>query len=176
MQMEESIQHYMNVGSGQLRFPKILVMVLSNERLYDRHKQLYKMLQIPSQIVLVKNAIKPNLSKASNIIKQMNSKMGGDLFYLKLPDKLKSLRTMLVGIDVCHAGVNSIVGFAATVNRELSQYYSQSIVQQKGQEVVQGQMRQVIKDAMAVFAQNHKNSLPTNIIIYRDGVSAAERS
>ena len=59
----------------------------------------------------------------------MNSKMGGDLFHLKLPDKLLNSRTMLIGIDVCHAGGNnSIVGFAASVNKELSQYYSDFIV------------------------------------------------
>jgi len=37
-------------------------------------------------------------------------------------------------------------------------------------------MKPVIKAAMEVFAKNNKNSLPTDIIIFRDGVSAAERS
>ena len=50
--------------------------------------------------------------------------MGGDLYYLKFPEALKSKRTMLVGIDVCHAGPQSIVGFTASVNEEMSQYYS----------------------------------------------------
>lgn len=46
--------------------------------------------------------------------------MGGDLFYLKFPEKMNSMRTMLIGIDVCHAGGNSIVGFAASINKEMS--------------------------------------------------------
>ena len=37
-------------------------------------------------------------------------------------------------------------------------------------------MTDCIKKAFEVFAKNHKNNLPTEIIIYRDGVSAAERS
>ena len=69
-------------------------------------------------------------------MKQLNSKMGGDLFHLKLPDKMRNMKTMLIGIDVCHSGIKSIVGFAASVNKELSQYYSDFTVQPKGQEVV----------------------------------------
>jgi len=45
--MEEEIQYYMT-GTGTYRFPKMLVMVLGNETLYDKHKQLYKLYQIPS--------------------------------------------------------------------------------------------------------------------------------
>ena len=102
--------------------------------------------------------------------------MGADLFHLKFPEKMKNSKTMLIGIDVCHSGGNSIVGFAASITKEMSQYYSDFIVQKKGQEVVDSQMTDCIKKAFAVFAKNHKNTFPTEIIIYRDGVSAAERS
>jgi len=30
------------------------------------------------------------------------------------------MKTMLIGIDVCHAGANSIVGFCASINKEMS--------------------------------------------------------
>lgn len=85
------------------------------------------------------------------------------------------MKTMLIGIDVCHAGGNSIVGFAASINKEMSQYYSDFLVQKKGQEVIDAQIKEVLKKAMQTFQSNHKNALPTNIIIYRDGVSSAER-
>ncbi len=52
---------------------------------------------------------------ACNILKQMNSKMGGDLFLMSFPKEL-SKNTMILGIDVCHAGPNSIVGFCASIN------------------------------------------------------------
>lgn len=154
----------------------MLLMVLGNERLYDKHKQLYKQYQIPSQVVTAWNGNKFNLSKASNVLKQINSKMGADLFHLKFPEKMKQSKTMLIGIDVCHSGGNSIVGVAASINKEMSQYFSDFIVQPKGQEVVTAQMKECIKRAFEVFAKNHKDNLPTEIIIYRDGVSAAERA
>ena len=163
-----------NNGDG-FRFPKMIVMVLGNEKLYEAHKNMYRVYQIPSQVVTSRNAMKFNLSKASNILKQINSKMGGDLFNLKFPDKMSNLKTMLIGIDVCHAGGNSIVGFAASVNKEMSQYYSDFIVQKKGQEVVTSQIKNCLKNAVDLFSKNHK-SMPTDILIYRDGVSAAERT
>lgn len=172
--LEEEIQYYMS--NGEYRFPKMIVTVLGNERLYEAHKNLYRVYQIPSQVVTSRNGMKFNLSKASNILKQINSKMGGDLFHLKFPEKMNTMKTMLIGIDVCHAGGNSIVGFAASVNKEMSQYYSDFIVQKKGQEVVTSQIKNCIKAAVEVFAKNHKNNMPTDILIYRDGVSAAERS
>ena len=102
--------------------------------------------------------------------------MGGDLFNLKFPDKMDSMRTMLIGIDVCHAGGKSIVGFAASVNKEMSQYYSDFLVQKKGQEVITHQINGCLKKAIELFAKNNRNMFPTDIIIYRDGVSSAERA
>ena len=54
--------------------------------------------------------------------------MGGDLYNLKFPAKMDNMRTMLIGIDVCHAGSKSVVGFSASVNKDMSQYYSDYIV------------------------------------------------
>jgi hypothetical protein len=68
-----------------------------------------------------------NLSVATNLLKQMNSKLGGDLYNITFPKELYP-HTMLLGIDVCHSGPNSIVGFCATVNKEKSNYYSERIV------------------------------------------------
>lgn len=38
--LESEIQYY--ITNDGLRFPKMLLMVLGNEHLYDKHKQLYK--------------------------------------------------------------------------------------------------------------------------------------
>ena len=80
------------------------VAVLSNEDNYAMYKEVFEDYRICSQIVTRRNAEKFNMSKASNILKQINSKIGGDLFEMKFPDVMKSMRTMLIGIDVCHAG------------------------------------------------------------------------
>jgi Icc-related predicted phosphoesterase len=94
---------------------------------------------------------------------------------MKFPESLAKKRTMLIGIDVCHSGPNSIVGFSASTNKEMSQYYSEHIIQKKGQEIVQKNMQEALKKAIQVFASNHKNEFPTNFIIYRDGVGDAMR-
>jgi hypothetical protein len=60
-----------------------------------------------------------NFSVGGNILRQINSKLGGDLFHLRFSKELLP-NTMLIGIDVCHAGPTSIVGFCASINRELS--------------------------------------------------------
>ena len=78
-----------------------------------------------------------NLSVASNIIKQVNSKTGGESVRLKLPIFIKETPTMTIGIDVCHAGrLNSVVGIVATTNLSLTSFYSEIILQSKHQEIV----------------------------------------
>ena len=114
-----------------------------------------------------------NLSVASNILRQINSKLGGDLFNLRFGKELFP-RTMLIGIDVCHSGPQSIVGFCATVNPTLSQYYSEKIIQKKGQEIVTAPLKDAIKRALECFAEQHKD-YPEHFIIYRDGVGDAMR-
>jgi len=84
------------------------------------YKELFHEFKIPSQVVTARNGSKFNMSKASNILRQINSKIQGDLFQLKFPAALDSLRTMLIGIDVCHAGPSSVVGFAASTNPAMS--------------------------------------------------------
>ena len=115
------------------------------------------------------------MSKASNILRQINSKIEGDLFYLKFPEAMDNMRTMLIGIDVCHAGPSSVVGFTASTNKEMSQYYSEHLVQRKGQEIVENKMKESLKKAIEAFATQHNRQLPTNFIIFRDGVGDAQR-
>jgi hypothetical protein len=95
----------------------VLVM-LGNEKLYKNFKAICYQNQLVSQCVRYQNFGRRegmNLSVASNILRQINSKLGGDLFNLKFGRELFA-RTMLIGIDVCHSGPQSIVGFCATVN------------------------------------------------------------
>ena len=112
---------------------------------------------------------------ASNVLKQINSKLGGDLYNLKFSQNV-SPNTMLIGIDVCHQGDHSIVGFCASINPKMSQYYSQKILQKRGQEIVNKELTVALKNAMESFVErNAKHELPDHFIIYRDGVGDAMR-
>lgn len=100
--------------------PSIVVVMLGNERLYKQYKSVCYSLNLVSQCIRYQNFGKGmNMSVASNVLRQMNSKLGGDLFNLKFAKELAS-PTMLIGIDVCHSGPNSIVGFCASVNKQRS--------------------------------------------------------
>ena len=58
----------------------IVVTILGNERNYPMYKELFQKYQVPSQVITRRNAGSFNLSKASNILKQINVKCGGDLY------------------------------------------------------------------------------------------------
>jgi len=94
-----------------------------------KSKKVFNEKAIPSQCVHKKTLLKMNLSVASNIIKQVNSKSGGESVRIKLPLFIKETPTMTIGIDVCHAGrLNSVVGIVATTNLSLTSVYSEIIL------------------------------------------------
>lgn len=153
----------------------MVMIVLRNDSLYCKYKTVCYKHQIASQVVQAKTCKKFNFSIASNILRQLNSKLGGDLYNLNFSHDI-SPNTMLIGIDVCHQGENSIVGFCASINQQLSQYYSQKIVQPRGQEIVNDKLTTVLKEALQIFAQrNPKKCYPDHFIIFRDGVGDAMR-
>lgn len=134
-ELSRKLSDYMLRGK-QIRHPLMVIAVLNRESNYTMFKEVMHMFRCPSQVITSRNASKFVLAKATNILRQINSKVGGDLYYLKFPQTLESKRTMLIGIDVCHAGPQSIVGFSASTNKSMSQYFSDYIVQRKGQEIV----------------------------------------
>ena len=83
--------------------------------------------------------------------------------------------TMILGLDVCHKGSRSIVGFCATYNSTFTQYYSSSFVQpRKGQEIVGESMKTEFKRAYDMYVDFNKKE-PAHILYYRDGVGDSQR-
>ena len=127
--MEQRLLNYMmRDPNARFRHPKIAVCILDRESSYKTVKEVCHMYQVPSQVITARNARSFNMTEASNILRQINSKTGGDLYHMKFPEAMDSMRTMLIGIDVCHAGPTSVVGFSASINAEMTQYYSQYLV------------------------------------------------
>lgn len=175
-ELETHLLNYMMRGKDSIfRHPKVVVLVLGNESQYPMFKEIFAEYKIPSQVITARNAMSFNPSKASNILRQINSKVGGDLFHLRFPQALDSMKTMLIGIDVCHSGPNSVVGLACSINKEMSQYYSTHLVQRKGQEIVEEKMKEALQAAIEAFQERNNRNLPTNYIIFRDGVGDAMR-
>lgn len=104
-----------------------LFLILPREDQYsDLKKYVNNTLKIPSQFILAQTLLKSKnmFGVARNVFKGLQAKMGNDLFNLKFSKPATSKKTMLIGIDVCHKESQSIVGFCASYNNEMSQYYS----------------------------------------------------
>lgn len=84
---------------------------------------------------------------------------------------------MLVGIDVCHKGKQSIIGFVATYDQYMCKYYTQASPQgQKGQEIISSNiLQEYFGSALQAYRDFNEGSLPEQIFIYRDGVGDSMR-
>lgn len=79
-------------------------------------------------------------------------------------------KVMVIGIDVCHAGKKSVVGFCASTNKHQTTYHSDIIIQAKNQELVKKDLDRCLLGAVQEFKNNNEGQPPTKLIIYRDGV------
>ncbi|XP_011372960.1 piwi-like protein 3 [Pteropus vampyrus] len=151
---------------------QMVVCVLSSDRkeMYDGIKKyLCVNCPIPSQCVVARTLDKPQtlMTIATKIAQQMNCKMGGALW--KVQTGLQN--AMFIGIDCFHDIVNrrkSIAGFVASVNEDLTEWFSQCIIQESGQELVNG-LRACLQEALKLWYERN-SLLPYSIIVYRDGV------
>jgi|SanBayMetagenome_1026888.scaffolds.fasta_scaffold07949_4 hypothetical protein len=80
---------------------------------------------IISQFVTSKTINRDNDRIYLNIVRQINAKLGGDLWRMNFGAEISN-KTMLVGIDVCHKGKQSIIGFVATYDQYMCKYYTQA--------------------------------------------------
>ncbi|CAL1616189.1 unnamed protein product [Knipowitschia caucasica] len=151
---------------------QMVVVVLSSNR-QDKYDSVKKYLcvdcPVPSQCVLGRTLSKPQalMTVATKIALQMACKMGGELWSVEIP--LKQL--MIVGIDCYHdttAGKRSIGALVASLNHSMSRWYSNCVLQHKGQEIMDG-LKKCFGGALKEYLKFNQ-CLPTRIIVYRDGV------
>ncbi|CAK7313956.1 Piwi-like protein 1 [Vulpes lagopus] len=173
LEVSDTVQSYTTVLENHVSSKTQMVLcVLSSEKkdLYDGIKQyLCVNCPTPSQCVVARTLDKPQtlMTIATKIAQQMNCKMGGALW--KVETGLQN--AMFIGIDCFHDIVNrrkSIAGFVASINQELTQWFSQCIFQESGQELVNG-LKTCLEAALKLWCK-HNQFLPQAIIVYRDGV------
>jgi aubergine len=105
-----------------------------------------------------------NRSIVQKIALQMNCKMGGTLWSVKIPLD----NVMICGIDTFHAAGNkndSVSGFVASINSTYTKWFSRAVIQNKKEEFVNGLISSLKGALEAYKSANHK--LPAKIIIYR---------
>jgi len=84
---------------------------------------------------------------------------------------------MLVGIDVCHKGKQSTIGFCATYDAHMCKYYAQASSQPvKGQEIISSTiLSDYFTRSFQAYRDFNDGALPRHIFIYRDGVGDSMR-
>lgn len=87
-ELDEKLREFM-MAEKQFKHPTMVVCVLQRENNYQMFKEVMLQYRMPSQVITTRNGFKFNLSKATNILRQVNSKAGGDLYYLKFPEAMK---------------------------------------------------------------------------------------
>ncbi|XP_045391065.1 piwi-like protein 3 [Lemur catta] len=152
--------------------PQMVVCLLSDDE-KDRYDKIKKYLctacPTPSQCVVAKTLKRPKIFPVvcEKLAQQMVCKMGGALW--KVDTGIK--KAMFVGIDCFHDTVNrkkSIAGFVASTTDQLTKWYSQCVIQEAGEEIVNG-LTDCLRAALEVWCQN-ESCVPRSVIVYRDGV------
>ncbi|XP_018408744.1 PREDICTED: piwi-like protein 1 [Nanorana parkeri] len=151
---------------------EMVVCILSsiNKMKYDAIKKYLCLdVPIPSQCVVARTLSKPQtiMSVCTKIALQMNCKLGGELWSVEIP----ASQMMVIGIDIYHdtlSGKRSIAGFVASMNKGMTRWFSQCVVQDKKQEIVDG-LKVCMQGALHSWFKVN-GTLPNRIVIYRDGV------
>ncbi|XP_051862423.1 protein argonaute-3-like isoform X1 [Drosophila albomicans] len=139
----------------------------------DRYSAIKKIccaeLPVASQIINARTLLNDgkNRSIVQKIILQMNCKLGGSLWSVKIPFK----KVMICGIDSYHdpsQKSSSVAAFVASLNATYTQWYSKAVVQTKREELVNG-LTSAFECALKSYKRRN-GYLPDSVIIYRDGV------
>ncbi|CAN9513483.1 unnamed protein product [Ophioblennius macclurei] len=151
---------------------QMVVVVLSSNR-QDKYDTVKKYLcvdcPVPSQCVVARTISKPQtlMTVATKLVLQMACKMGGELWSVEIPLK----QIMIVGIDCYHdstSGKRSIGALVASLNQNMTRWFSKCVLQQKGQEIIDG-LKMALASALKDYLK-FNNCLPSRIVVYRDGV------
>ncbi|XP_056135759.1 piwi-like protein 2 [Lampris incognitus] len=152
---------------------QLVVCIVTGNRndLYSAIKKLCCVKSpIPSQVINVRTISQPQKlrSISQKILLQLNCKLGGELWTVNIP--LKHL--MVVGVDVHHDAkrkTQSVMGFVASLNSSLTQWYSRVNFQIANEEIINGFQVCLLAALQKYYEVNHY--LPEKIVVYRDGVS-----
>lgn len=111
-------------------------------------------------------------SVAQMVAMQINCKLGGELWAVKIPLK----NVMAIGIDVYHSPTGSgkrlsTVGFVSSLSSTFTKWYTTTTLQNPG-EIVTNIKMLVIK-AIEKYIENC-GTAPENIVVFRDGVGLGQ--
>ena len=130
-------------------------------------KKCYLEKPIPCQVVTATVLGKPKglMSVATKVAIQMNCKLGGEPWAVKIPMK----DTMVIGYDTYHDTVQkgrSVGAIVASMNSSLTKYLSIANLHSNQQQELHDNICPAITKALRKYQELNK-ALPSRIIIYR---------
>lgn len=131
----------------------------------------------PMQVVLENTIKKKSMSIASNILLQMNSKLGGSLFKTEMPSQIKQKNLIIFGIDIsCNKRSNKFnIAMCATINPDFTKFTFKKEITKLEDDLnlnntVCVNISNFIAEAVQEFYKLNK-TFPGGVLIYRQGVS-----
>lgn len=173
----DDAKHYAMALKENIKAPgsagcQIVVCIVSNNK-KDRYDAIKKVCCVenpmPSQVLVQRTLSKEKMlmSVCTKVGIQLNCKLGGEVWGTEIP--LKSL--MVVGLDVYHDSLTkgkSITGFVASMNKNLTRYFS-TVIEQRSHQELTDKINLNLVASLKKWLEINKE-LPQTIIIYRDGV------
>eukprot|EP00026_Physarum_polycephalum_P002784 Phypoly_transcript_02792.p1 GENE.Phypoly_transcript_02792~~Phypoly_transcript_02792.p1 ORF type:complete len:854 (+),score=108.70 Phypoly_transcript_02792:322-2562(+) len=127
-----------------------------------------------TQCVTANTLKKGLMSVCTKLIVQILGKIGGAPWVFDSPLKR---RAMIVGIDISRNSGKSTVGMVASINKNISKFYSRVYEREEGSPEIK-QIADFIKDACTIFATLNPTKVghgwPSTIIVYREGAGESQ--
>ena len=116
------------------------------------------------------------MSIATKLLFQINSKLGGFSYILRLPQEVTSKNLMLIGIDSSHiSGKRTGVAMNATINNTFTKFYSnEEVILEANKDTLVFNIAKFVQKAIAEYKKANKR-LPGGVVIYRQGVSLQQK-
>lgn len=151
---------------------QIIVIIFPTSR-DDRYSAVKRLccvdMPVPSQVI-ISNTIGQQQklrSVTQKVALQINCKLGGELWAVDIPMQ----NVMVVGVDVYHdltRGRQSVLGFVASMNHNMTRWFSKCAFQEPGKELVNCLKVAFLEALVKFYEVNHRR--PDRIFIFRDGV------
>ena len=133
-------------------------------------RYLYEQIGIPTQVInMDKSRNQKGLSYFSNVLNQMNVKVGCELYNINIDNNLMRNPSMIIGINSSRAGKNKVkLIMTSSYNPKLSNFLTQIKDSSTEQTELQSTLNSLLSQAIGFFHNKH-NRFPEYVIVYRQG-------
>ena len=165
------------IGNGKNDYSFAVFLLGKNDYIYkDLKKHSLCTNGYVSQVVKARSLEKNAMSVCSKILLQINAKLDGISYKVKMDKNISDRKLMVIGVDSSHIkGKRTGVAMVATVNDSFTTFFNkEEIIKEETKDQLQFCVSKFIEEALVAYKKNNKE-LPKGIIIYRQGVSLQQK-